>query len=51
MNSSCPTGSCPPDEALSAHVDAALPSEAGAGLIAHCAGCRRCTSPLAELRT
>ncbi|WP_374615520.1 anti-sigma factor family protein, partial [Thauera aminoaromatica] len=55
MNSSCPTGSCapwpcPPDEALSALVDAALPSEAGAGLLAHCAGCPRCTRRLAELR-
>lgn len=50
MNRNCPPGTCPPDEALSALVDAALPSEAGAGLIAHCAGCPRCTSRLAELR-
>ena len=55
MNSSCPTGSCPSgpcpaDEALSALADAALPSEAGTGLIAHCAGCPRCTRRLAELR-
>ena len=55
MTSSCPSGSCPPgpcpaDEALSALVDAALPSEAGAGLLGHCAGCPRCTRRLAELR-
>ena len=50
MNSSCPPGPCPADEALSALADAALPSEAGTGLIAHCAGCPRCTRRLAELR-
>mgnify|MGYP001069241759 CR=1 FL=1 len=44
------TGICPPDDALSALVDEALPSSARAELLTHCAGCPQCATRLDGLR-
>jgi len=41
---------CPPDEALSALADDALPAEARAELLAHSARCPHCAARLAEFR-
>lgn len=44
------TGICPPDDALSALVDEALPSSARAELLAHCTGCPHCAARLDGFR-
>ncbi|KAI5912589.1 anti-sigma factor [Thauera sp. 2A1] len=41
---------CPPDEALSALVDDALPAEARAEVLTHSARCPHCAARLAEFR-